>query len=413
MNIVKGQVTSNVDYQESGAFYAKFPKLGSSEKLVTYTSPYFKVNGGGFLGIPTTGDEVLAFYNEDPGEDENDLYYISTVVSQGEATGTKNRKFKPIPNNDVSPYNKGKPVGQRFTNETGAGFYIQRNYEKNKISNNVTMRAETGEEVNVGAKGVQITNPDGDCIVLTGPESDALAYGSRALHISTDGPQEFKCLTGDINMRIDNGGDINIENNSWGLNGIPPWSGNIRLKSRWKDVTLAALSEEPLLGGKVHIVTVGGKVTVSNDGSVEIFAGTPTAPPLTVPTPTPTVPGAPSLKITSLGNVDIKANGSINLDAGLGVNVNSGGLVTVGSQAGTVLNSVGPVATNAASIVQNGLPLLTTNPTGGDISIVVPMTALPTPPIPFVPATPAPGLGAPFPNAYADGVPGADGGGAV
>jgi hypothetical protein len=134
---------------------------------------------------------------------------------------------------------------------------------------------------------------------------------------------------------------------------------------------------------------------------------------LTVPTPTPTVPGAPSLKITSLGNVDIKANGSINLDAGLGVNVNSGGLVTVGSQAGTVLNSVGPVATNAASIVQNGLPLLTTNPTGGDISIVVPMTALPTPPIPFVPATPAPGLGAPFPNAYADGVPGADGGGAV
>ena len=408
MNIFKGQVVSNVDGNEAGAFFAMFPAYGPDAYKVTYTSPFFKTNGGGFLGIPDKGDNILAFYNEDPEEDEDSFYYLSTIVAEDSTASKRNPKFRPIPKNDVSPYNKGKPVGQRFTNETGAGFYIQRNYEKNKISNNVTMRAETGEEVNVGAKGVQIINPDGDCIVLTGPESDAFAYGSRALHISTDGPQEFKCLTGDINMRIDNGGDINIENNSWGLNAIPPWSGNIRLKSRWRDVTLAALSDIPGTS-KVHIVTggpVGAKIVVSNDGTVEIFAQG-------VPTPFG-APLLPALNINSVGDINLKANGSINMEAGQGININSATQTTIASVAATNINSQGLVTQNGSTVVTNGLPNLTMNPTGGDVSIVVPVPPLPIPPLTdFIPVTNVPGAGAPLPNAYADGVPGADGGGAV
>lgn len=407
MKVFRGQVVSNVDTTQTGAFFAKFSKLGEDPKRVTYTSPYFKVNGGGLLGIPQPGDDILAFKNEDPEPDESDFYYISTIVTDRDIKSEdRNRKFNAIPANDVSPYDEGKPVGQRFTNSTGAGLYIQRNYTRSKISNNVTMRAETGEEVNVGSIGVQIVNPDGDSIVLTGPESTDF-LSARSLYVNTDGPQEFKCLTGDINMRIDNGGDINIENNSWGLNGIPPWSGNIRLKSRWKDVTLAALNDIPGLS-KVHIVTggpVGAKIVVSNDGSIDIFAqGAPT------PAGAPLLP---ALNIQSTGDINLKANGSINMDAGLGVNINSQGLTNITSNAATNINSAGAITTNGASIVQNGLPLLTTNPTGGDVSIVVPVSPLPIPPIPFIPAAPVPGATAPFPNAYGDGVPGADGGGAV
>ena len=238
MNVIKGQVVSNVDAGEAGAVFAVFPRLGEDPQLVTYTSPFFKVNGGGFLGVPEIGDNILAFHNENPEPGEERLYYISTIVSDSDMPDSeRNPKFNTIPANDVSPYSKGKPVGQRLTNQTGAGLYIQRNFTASKISNNVTLHAETGEEVNVGSIGVQISNPDGDSIVLTGPESTEF-HSARSLYVNTDGPQEFKCLTGDINMRIDNGGDINIENNSWGLNGVPPWSGNIRLKSRWKDITL-------------------------------------------------------------------------------------------------------------------------------------------------------------------------------
>ena len=412
MNVVKGQVVSNVDLSESGVIFVKFPKLGKDPKRVTYTSPYFKANGGGFLGIPEIGDNILAFHNEDPEPGEQKLYYISTIVTEersGLPDSDKNRKFKAIQPNDVSPYDNGKPVGQRFTNQTGAGLYIQRNFTKSKISNNVTMRAETGDEVNVGHMGVQILNPDGDSIVLTGAEANDV-YSARGLYVNTDGPQEFKCLTGDINMRIDQGGDINIENNSFGINGIPPWSGNVRIKSRWRDVTLAALSEIPGTA-KVHIVAgaspVGAKIVVSNDGSIDIFS-------TGVPTPAGSVvPGLPALNIQSTGDINLKANGSINMDAGLGINMNSAGFTNIASQTGTNLNSTAAVTTNAASIVQNGLPLVTTNPTGGDISIVVPVTPLPIPPIPFIPAAPVPLASAPAPNAYNDGYPGESGGGAV
>ena len=404
MEVLRGQVVSNVDTEERGTLLVKFPAIGTAPRQVTYTSPYFKVNGGGFLGIPETGDDILAFHNVNPLEDETEFYYISTIVSKKELSASdENPKFNTIPANDVSPYSKGKPVGQRLTNQTGAGLYIQRNFTASKISNNVTLHAETGEEVNVGSIGVQISNPDGDSIVLTGPESTEF-HSARSLYVNTYGPQEFKCLTGDINMRIDNGGDINIENNSWGLNGVPPWSGNIRLKSRWKDITLAALNDVPGTS-KIHIVTggpTGAKITVSNDGNIEIFAQG-------VPTPNG-APLLPALNITSVGDINMKAGGSINMDAGLGLNINTQGQAVIASQAGTSINSGGIIANNGATVAINGLPMQTINPTGGDVSIVVPVTPLPIPPVPFVPPTNVPGAGAPIPNAYGDGIPGADGG---
>ena len=166
----------------------------------------------------------------------------------------------------------------------------------------------------------------------------------------------------------------------------------------------AALNDVPGTS-KVHIVTggpLGAKITVSNDGNIEIFAQG-------VPTPNG-APLLPALNITSVGDINMKAGGSINMDAGLGLNINTQGQAVIASQAGTSINSGGIIANNGATVAINGLPMQTINPTGGDVSIVVPVTPLPIPPVPFVPPTNIPGAGAPIPNAYGDGIPGADGG---
>ena len=329
MEIIKGQVVSNVDSTKSGSFLAKFPGLGGIDMFadVTYTSPFFKTNAGGFLGIPEVDDEILAVHNPDPDEGESEFYYHSTIVRRSNISDDEaNPKFNTIAENDRSPYNeKGKPVMQHFTNHAGAGLYIHREFATSKISNNVTMRSDTGEEVNVGPVGVQIRNADGDSITLNGAEPND-AYGARTLSIETQSSQEYKCVAGDINMKIVNGGDINIENNSFGLFALPPWFGNIRLKSRFRDITLAALGPT----SKIHIVTNGTQVIIDSLGGV---------------------------KIVTAGNLDFAAAQDINMTAGGSVNITGNLGAQIGSQTGaTQVNAPTVFINGQAQLFNAGAP---------------------------------------------------------
>jgi len=407
MNIIKGQVVSNADTTEEGKFLAIFPKVGPDAFTVTYTSPFFKVNAGGFLGIPDKGDQILAVHNEFPEDDEEEFYYHSTIVARKDINADEeDDKFNVFPQNDLPTYSaKGKPTTQHFTNGAGAGMYIQREKTPDKITNNVVLKSEDGHEVCLSPLGVQIKNSDGDSIVLNGAEPND-AYGSRSLFIETQGSQEYKCLAGDMNLRVTGGGDVNIENNSFGVYAIPPWFGNVRIKSRFRDVTLAALGPT----SKIHIVTNTGKITIDTlTGEIKMF--------------TPT-----NISLESLGTINLNAGVAINLNSAA-LNLNSQALTTLNSTGGTFINSQGTVGINSngattvaagavlslgsngavkydgASHIINNIPLATMNPTGGDISVVIPVGA----PAPVSPATsnPTPPLMVPpLPNDYADGFTG-------
>ena len=182
MKAIVGVVDTNTDPSRSGEFKARFSKLFDGEpQWVTYTSPSYQVNAGGIVSIPQFGDQIIALYNEDLLPGESLLYYHSTIVKAKPYAGDQeiNPNVDVLRSSDSKAqyYNdKDQPVTQTFTNSVGAGLIIQRDFSENKISNNVTLKAETGDEVNLGPLGFQVRNAQGDSIVLTGSNpNDAYA----------------------------------------------------------------------------------------------------------------------------------------------------------------------------------------------------------------------------------------------
>jgi hypothetical protein len=199
------------------------------------------------------------------------------------------------------------------------------------------------------------------------------------------GPQEYKCTNSDINMRIVEGGDINIENNSTGIMvlgvaslwvnpapGAIPFSGNIRLKSRYRNIDLAALGDF----SNINIVTKNAKIKLSSAGDVEVHTTGLKAPETGVP-----IPDTGNIKLTSQqGNIELNApgpTGKVRINGTLGVDIGAGGPVTVNS--GATINM------NGQAILRNGLPSQLAIPVGGGSSAGWPTaTALPPLPIPGV-----------------------------
>lgn len=291
MEILVGIVESNEDNTKSGKLRVSFPALDGRVEIVTFTSPYYRMNSGGMVAIPEDGTQILAFHNENPREGESTFYFHSCVISDmpRETNEGVNEDYVALRGNDTKakiyetrpPYSS-KPVTQMFTNTAGAGLYIHRDFTPSKISNNVTLKSESDSEVTVGALGVQIRNEEGDSIILNGTEGNDF-YAARSLNVETMGPQEYKCTNSDINMRIVEGGDINIENNSTGAMSYgpysedftspeqpgQPYSGNVRLKSRNRNIELVGLGDESV----VNIITNKSKIQVDNStGNITIFA---------------------------------------------------------------------------------------------------------------------------------------------
>lgn len=392
MRFIVGEVVDNADKntKKDGQFQAKFENVfGQEHKPVTYTSPYYRVNMGGFVAIPEAGTQILALYNDQPlSEDEDELYFHSCIVKDNgeEDSKTRNPQFQAIRDNDKKAkiYSKtGKPVTQAFTNGVGGGIYIQRDFDSDSINNNTTIKSENDCYVNVGALGIQIVNNEGDCIALqSSTENDF--YATRGLNIVTKNQQEYKCLSSDMTIKIVDGGDLNIENNSTGnflfksplnppppgIAGVTPRSGNVRLKSRWRDISLAALGP----GSKIHIVTNTSKIVLDgNSGAVDIFAP---------------------------GGLNINSAGAINMNAGGGINMNSGGPINLNAVAPITTTSRTAINNNAQLHNMNDTPIFSINP-AGTTQQTLPFVAYQ---VDVPPITP------PIPDDYNDGFPG---GGAV
>ncbi len=363
MKALVGTVKSNIDFMREGVLRVKFTDLfDNQEQLVTYTSPFFRVNGGGMVAIPEDEDQILVFWNENSTPGEKKFYYISTIVTSKtfKADETPNPDYVPLRSNDskANLYNEdSKPATIAFTNQVGAGLLVHRDYQEGSISNNVTLKAESGDEINIGPLGFQVRNPQGDSIVLAGTNGDDF-HAAQSFALTTESSQKYKCTSSDITMKIEDGGDINILNNSTGAFGIEgvggKWSGNIRLKSSERNIDLAALGES----SNVNIITQGATIQVDSLGTV---------------------------KISSANNIQFESAANINLNAAQGVNIFGGTGVQIGSN--------GAVNANGSTVSLNGVPVtfLPTSPSKDDRAKPVPGNA----------GTPPPGVTL-TPNDYSD-----------
>jgi len=398
--IFLGTVESSTDETNTGVLMCSLPfPHDDGLQEVVYCSPFYKYNGGGIVAIPTKGDKirVAKIVSEDP--EVKLFYYLGTAISQPvPESGKVDTKMTPFRSEDRPIYgSRNKPVTQTFTNIAGAGLYITRDINGKasppRITNEVTLKAESGNMISTGSTGTQIRNEHGDCIVLNGEGNDN--YGGRSLNISTRSDQEYKSEIGDVTMKVLDGGDINIINDSTGWNsigaiganagaftvptppgtagGLFPWSGNVRLKSKWRNIDLAA--EGP--ASKINIVTNTAKIQVDAlTGSISIFGGT-------------------SLSLNSPGAISLNAGGAISLNAVGAVTIGAGGMVDINSALVTQVRS--STLTQLAGPISFGtIPITTINPRGETQVDYAPTPQLPpTPPIILPPA----------PNDYLDGIP--------
>lgn len=389
MEIYTAIVKDNTNDEQDGSFYAIVPALSKTKlEKITYTSPYYRSNTGGMIAIPEDETQILVLHNESPKDNESEWYFHSCIVQTKVSDGEKlNPNYTTIKENDpkATTYgNNNKPTTQYFTNMAGAGMYIQRDKARSYLRNNVIIKSESGEEVNLGPLGVQIMNNEGDSIVLNGTDSND-AYAGRSLNITTKTSQQYLCLNSDINIRVKDGGDINIENNSTGTMSITPQHGNIRLKSRYKDITLTAGHFGNPKTGNIHIVTPQGKIRIDGQtGVIELFS-------------------LNNIKLNA-PNIDINAASSLSLNAGVSVDIGADVSATFNGGNLTQVNSQNILQLNADKHFLDGVVLKHINPTG-DIGI----TPLPGLPIPLS-VDHYSGLSSaitpPLPNDYNDGFTG-------
>jgi hypothetical protein len=322
---IVGEVIENSSEDRNGIFEARFPHYADNRPVeVIHTSPFYQPNAGGLVAIPEAGTQIICLANESPYPNENVIYYLASIpsIDGGSRVDEQNPNYENIRSNDPKAKIYGedskRPVTQTLTNTAGAGLYIHREFAQTKISNNVTMKSETDNEVNVGSVGVQIRNNEGDSIVLNGSEPND-QYSARSLAIETMASQEYKCTNSDIKMKVVDGGDINIVNDSTGAYSIDgKWYGNVRLKSRFRNIDLAALGSESY----VNIFTQGATIQVDSQGTVKIF-------------------GQGSIQLESPQDISLNAGSNVNIYGGAGVQVGSGGTVSI----------------NGTSITHNSIPL--------------------------------------------------------
>lgn len=351
LTTVKGIVGKK---QVGNVFYAVFDKETNLEVPVIYTSPMYRVNGGGLLALPLYGDVILACHDEISGE----YYYHSTIVSTHlEDQILKVPGFASIPNSDKTFDDSGRSVKVKYQNQAGVGLEITRNNRPAPLApiGSVNLISEKGKKVGLddspGVEAVVMQNQHGDGITLKG-DADKM-FSSRSIKTSTEGPQLYEARGSSMDLHVVDGLDLTIENRSTGVNAQTPsedyWPngkqpcrkwGGIYLRSENGDVSIAANADTGDLNedGRIFITTPKARIQILEDGSITIDSTT-------------------SINLRSDGNlnlegqdVNIKANGSLNMESSSDTSIlSSGGNVNAdGSQIHLNSGNSSPVPTLGA-----------------------------------------------------------------
>jgi len=175
-----------------------------------------------------------------------------------------------------------------------------------------TLMMHDGPEV--GA--VILQNEAGDGLVIGGTHSDD--YPTRGVSIRSKDSQTYQSASGEIDIIVSNGGELNIENNSNGANWLAPLfrqSGNVNISSKHRDINITNTSvldltkspPVPSKAGSIYIHAGQGLQLECTEGEVVIHS-------------------AKKITIASDGDIDMQSMlGNININALAGdVNIKAG-----------------------------------------------------------------------------------------
>lgn len=349
MRILKGFVSDIQDIYQSGKFRVNFDKNNNDSHEVFYTTPFFSRWEFGLVAIPAVGSQVLVYYDDDTAGSKN-YYYLCTVFDAPIYLGVLD-KFSPLLKEKSFYTEDGYPKAIIFKDHKGAGLKISNYSSEKKKSNSSRVSLNSVQ----GHKLILSDDPTRDCVILKNKDGDGITItanrsrfaGDNTIVIKSRSSQNCVVDNGEYVIRVNDGRDITIQNDSVGTNRpyVPPVNpldppsplgnplqqyGNVNLISRWKDINIYTGADNLVngIGGSVYISTLNGIVQINSVGEVKIFS-------------------ASSVTIQAVGDLNLMSvAGNVNIQ---GQNINMNSVLSTNIAATTTLNAQGIVGTSIGS----------------------------------------------------------------
>lgn len=255
MKVLEAKVESNIDSESTGRFTA----VRDSEIYeVHYASPWGAIGqkkGSGFFAIPSPEQKVLIIQ-----PDESSTWYLLSVLHSGPFVGESKVPKELYEKRDV-------PQQMVIRDPIGNELIFSHAYKKT-FNYKIQLKSSLGKKLvfldSPTISEVRLENEKGDGMLIRGKTAPQFASfppppAARSIDIKSSGPMSLVSRRSSLNIRIEDGKDINISNKSIGFNSLMsrfasdmstfrtplfvPY-GNVNIESDWRDVNITA--------GKTH-----------------------------------------------------------------------------------------------------------------------------------------------------------------
>lgn len=352
--IYKGFIKSEVDMTRTGVVWVEIPDLGYLHPnllAVQYVSPYFQPGKGGQFTPPCEGSQILVFIN--PANNRG--YYLGTIVADEIDALLPNEEATSQPEVDPKRYYEDiSPAVKEFKGNGGDGLEI--------TSRKSTFRYVDRVRLNSGNKQILLdSSPESDCVKISNGNGDYIQLNNvaessigiplfieQSIEMMAHGGISLDADGGRIDIALNEGGDITLENTSTGAMSLNfpygPRCGNINLFSKNKNIHLSCAAgafvptEGINSGGKIFIDTGNSELQVTRDAVTIRMNPLGTAPAADI--------RRPSIEVTPNGiYIDAGLLGAITLN---GATINLNATDSINMQAPTV-NTLGAASVNITS----------------------------------------------------------------
>jgi len=332
MLISLAEIVDTFDTNRGGRFMAKIKSLGDAEKTIKWTSPYNTASLGTIkTPVPPKGTSILVTQPDGCG----DWFYLGCtdeqyVAKSNEPTDlvTANLPVEGGPGtNRGGETTKGPGTDDTYLiqNELGNGLELVQSRSTKAIVSHTKLFTAKGKKVLIsdspGKDYILLDSNSGSKITITDNPKMQQGLPAHSVQIeTTQGDQRFFNMTGQTDLLVKDGRELQLLNNSTGSNkGLGNTSehfGNVNLQSGWRDINIFTQAKsgrifieclkEDGVNQVIELQTHGpnGTIRILATGKVDI--------------------SAESVGIEAANSIDIRCDGNLNLEAGGAVNIKSG-----------------------------------------------------------------------------------------
>lgn len=309
MRICVAQVVNCFDFESRGIFYAFSKDVHDLPFEVIYVTPYAAQNEAGMVAVPEEGTMILVTQPEN----ENRWYYLGATYERPMEQGKnviKGSTYK-YPDPSINRA-RGRPQKVIVQDTKGNKLTLSSEYTSKYVNVKAQLESSLGKKLTLSdspdKNSIMLKNEHGDGLKVT-TTSDNISP-ARSIELECKGPQKIISRSSEIELRVNDGRDITIENNSTGIRldpTAPLEYGNVNLISAERDINLAAKGSF----GKIFLDSLGpgGHIQIDSGGTITIWS-------------------VGALKI-KCGSLDLKSDSNVSIESGGNLNLKARGAVVV------------------------------------------------------------------------------------